>query len=140
MAHFTAYSKQTQGNIGVSLRGQCADAAAALQLEAAIKAATTNGKAIVWIDCQRLEPMTWQGQRAILNADCFARTTGVVLQWCGMPEAVLEQLAASGLSMLLHLQPAAHYQGPRELLQDTLPLSTNPKFPQMYECASADSG
>lgn len=129
MAHFTAYIKQTQGKTGVSLRGQCADVGAALQLEEAIKTAITNGKAVVWIDCQRLETMTWQGQRAILNADCFARTTGVVLQWCGMPGAVLEQLVASGLSLLLHLQPANDYQGPQELLLDTLPISTTPKFP-----------
>lgn len=129
MTHFTTYIQQAQGKVGVTLRGECTDTNAAQQLESAIRAAIANGLTVVWIDCQRLEPMTWQGQRAILNADCFARTAGVVLQWCGVPEAVLEQLAASGLSMLLHLQPAARYQGPRELLQDTLPISTNPKFP-----------
>ena len=129
MARFTAHLQQIQGKTGVSLRGQCTDVEAALQLEAAIKEAVTNGITVVWIDCQHLEPMTWQGQRAILNADCFARTTGVVLQWCGMPKAVLEQLVASGLSLLLHLQPAHKYQGPHELLQDNLPLSTLPKSP-----------
>lgn len=129
MAHFTAYSKQAQGKTGVSLRGQCADVGAAHQLEAAIKEVVANKMTVVWIDCQRLEPMSWQGQRAILNADCFARTAGVTLQWCGMPEAVLEQLVTSGLSLLLHLQPANNYQGPQELLQDNLPIPTTPKFP-----------
>lgn len=130
MAHFTAYIKRAQGRMGVSLRGKCTDTGSAQQLETAIEEAIANGLAVVWIDCQRLEPMTWQGQRAILNADRRARTTGVALQWCGMPGAVIEQLVASGLSLLLHLQPAGSYQGPRELLQDTLPTSIQSKLPK----------
>ena len=123
--------------MGVSLRGGCTDSTAARQLETAVEEAITKGLEVVWIDCQRLEAMTWQGQRAILNADRRARITGVMLQWCGMPGAVLEQLVASGLSLLLHLQAAADYQGPRELLQDELPVFIKAKSPPKHERAAA---
>ncbi|WP_375437376.1 STAS domain-containing protein [uncultured Hymenobacter sp.] len=128
-ANFTAYIQRTQSRTGVSLRGECTDLGAAQYLEAAIDEVITNGRAVVWIDCQRLESITWQGQRAILNADYRARAMGMVLQWCGMPKEVVEQLVASGLSLLLHLQPANGYRGPQQLLHDTLPISTKLQFP-----------
>lgn len=126
--NFTAHVQRTEGRIGISLRGACTDTVAAKQLEGAVQEAVASGLLTVWIDCQRLQPMTWHGQRAILNADRLARMNGVVLHWCGMPTAVLDQLAASGLSMLLHLQPATSYQGPALLLEDYLPISTQSKF------------
>jgi anti-anti-sigma regulatory factor len=122
MTTFTTYIQRNQGRMGVSLRGCCTDQEAAQQLESAISAAIANGLTVVWIDCQRLEQLTWQGQRGILNADRQARLAGVALQWCGMSAAVLEQLTSSGLSQLLYLQPADSYQGPQSLLQDTVPI------------------
>lgn len=121
MTTFTTYIQRNQGKVGVSLRGCCADQEAARQLESAISQAMANGLPVVWIDCQRLERLTWQGQRGILNADRQARLMGISLQWCGMPAAVLEQLVESGLSQLLYLQPTGSYQGPQSLLQDPVP-------------------
>jgi anti-anti-sigma regulatory factor len=125
---FKAHVQRIGGKVGVSLRGACTDAAAARQMEGALQEAIANGLLVVWIDCQRLTPMTWQGQRAILNADRLARTNGVTLHWCGMSGVVLEQLAASRLNLLLCLQPAANYKGPPLLLQDKLPDSTQSRF------------
>lgn len=125
---FTTHIQRNQGKIGISLRGACTDTPMAHQLEGAIREAIASGLLVVWIDCQRLAPMTWHGQRAILNADRQARTNGVALHWCGIPGPVLEQLKASGLDLLLQLQPAGSYQGPTVLLQDVLPVSTQPKF------------
>jgi anti-anti-sigma regulatory factor len=125
--NFTAHLQKTESRVGISLRGACTDTVAAQQLESAIQEGVATGLLSVWIDCQRLAPMTWHGQRAILNADRLARLNGVTLHWCGIPPAVLNQLATSGLNMLLHLQSAASYQGPALLLQDHLPPSTQPK-------------
>lgn len=125
---FKAHVQRTGGKIGVSLRGACTDATAARQLEGVLQEAIADGLLVVWIDCQRLTPMTWQGQRAILNADRLARMNGVTLHWCGVPSVVMEQLTASGLNLLLCLQPAANYQGPALLLQDQLPASTQSRF------------
>jgi anti-anti-sigma regulatory factor len=116
MNDFRAHVQRDDSKIGVSLRGACTDTAAARQLEDAIRDAVANELLVVWIDCQRLSLMTWHGQRAILNADRLARLHGVTLHWCGVPAAVLDQLAVSGLNLLLHLQPATGYQGPALLL------------------------
>ncbi|UOG75829.1 STAS domain-containing protein [Hymenobacter tibetensis] len=121
MTAFTTYIQQSQGTIGVSLRGCCTDQEAARQLESAISQAIANGLAVVWIDCQHLERLNWQGQRGILNADRQARLIGVSLHWCGMPTTVLDQLVESGLSQLLHLQTTGNYQGPQSLLHDSIP-------------------
>ncbi len=128
MNDFNAHVQRIGGNVGVSLRGACTDAVAARQLECALQEAIASRLLVVWIDCQRLMPMTWQGQRAILNADRLAHVNGVTLHWCGMSGAVLEQLAASGLNLLLCLQPAANYKGPPLLLQDQFPDSTQSRF------------
>jgi len=124
MNTFTAHTQRQQGKIGVTLRGNCTDITAAELLEKAVADATTYGLAVIWIDCQRLNTITWQGQRAILNANQRARAAGVSPRWCGIPTPILEQFAVSGLGLLLSLEPASSYQGPPELLLDYLSPST----------------
>ncbi|MEJ7666042.1 MAG: STAS domain-containing protein [Hymenobacter sp.] len=106
---------------GLSLRGHCTSPTAAQQLEQAVAEVLAHHRPLVWADCQRLEAISWHGQRAIFNAHQRARLAGTSLHWCGLTPAVLTQLADTGLHLLLHLLPAASYRGPGVLLQEAVP-------------------
>lgn len=117
----TIYGIGKAGNLGISLRGSFQRANHGQQLVHAIRQLLTAGGAPVWIDCRFLAPLTWQGQRAILQADQVAREMGGTLFWCGFPAALEIQLQESGLLTLLNTVPATHYEGPRTLLLESVP-------------------
>ena len=105
---------------GLSLRGSCHSTSTAQQLEQAIAELLEASPAIIWADCQRLTFLSWQGQRAIFNANQCARQAGCLLYWCGLGPAVLAQLTATGLHLLLNLLPGGSYKGPSLLLEDVV--------------------
>jgi anti-anti-sigma regulatory factor len=121
IATFTVYVSRQQTSAGLSLRGSCHGAQDARQLEQALTEVLTAGPAYVWVDCRYLHFLSWHGQRAIFNAHQLARQAHCTLHWCGFSASVLEQLAASGLHLLLNTLPAGSYQGPSALLPETLP-------------------
>ena len=118
---FVVHTGNYQATAGLSLRGHCTSAAAAQRLEQAVAEVISHRPPLVWADCQRLEAISWHGQRAILNAHQQARLAGTSLHWCGLTPAVLTQLADTGLHLLLSLLPAAGYRGPGVLLQEAVP-------------------
>ena len=118
---FVVYAGNHQTTAGLSLRGCCTTLAAAQQLEQAVAEIISHRQPFVWADCQRLEAVSWHGQRAILNAHQRARLAGTGLHWCGLTPPVLAQLADTGLHLLLSLLPAAGYRGPGVLLQVAVP-------------------
>lgn len=111
--------------IGLSLRGNCTEPVDAVYLQQALAQTVQQLQTLylsyLWLDCQRLEALSWQGQRALLRADSQARAAGVLPCWCGLPERVTEQLLHSGVHTLLHVLPVESYQGPLPLLEDHLP-------------------
>lgn len=120
-APFVVHAGNHQTTAGLSLRGHCTSPAAAQQLERAITDVLAHHQPFVWADCQRLEAISWHGQRAIFNAHQRARLAGTGLHWCGLSPTVLAQLADTGLHLLLSLLPAAGYRGPGVLLQEAVP-------------------
>ena len=114
---FTIYRSDSAPVAGLSLRGNCQGAGPAQQLEKAIDELVATGSPLIWVDCQRLTSLNWQGQRAVFNANQRARLAGRTLYWCGLEPAVLTQLTTNGLHLLLSLLPATSYQGPAALLQ-----------------------
>jgi anti-anti-sigma regulatory factor len=103
-------------SLGLSLRGCCTTIADAAHLEQAVEQLLVKAVPQAWIDCCGLHTLSWLGQRALLHADNNARASSTELYWCGLPPSVLEQLTNSGLASVLHLRPAADFQGPRFLL------------------------
>ncbi|QKG54128.1 STAS domain-containing protein [Hymenobacter sp. BRD67] len=120
-ATFTIHISTYRATVGLSLRGRCDTPAAATQLEQAIAEVMSYGQPFIWVDCQRLAYLSWQAQRAILNVSQQARLAGSTIYWCGFLPGVLTQLADTGLHLLLTMLPAAAYQGPATLLQETVP-------------------
>ncbi len=113
---FTLRLSSSPSAAGLSLRGNCQGTGPAQQLEKAIDELVAVGQAFIWVDCQRLTSLNWQGQRAIFNANQRARLAGRTLYWCGLEPTVLTQLTTTGLHLLLSLLPAEGYQGPAALL------------------------
>ena len=116
MRTLTIHLGSHQGNMGLSLRGDCATAADASHLDQAIGQLLDSKSPQVWVDCQQLHSLTWLGQRALLKADSRTRAGGIPLYWCGLATSMLTQLAASGLNSVLNLLPAEGFRGPRFLL------------------------
>lgn len=104
------------GRMGMSLRGSCTTSANATQLEQALQPLLTSCGPHLYIDCQHLTGLTWQGQRVLLGAERLARTSGVTLYWCGMPESITTLLKASGLYFLMIMLPPNGYRGPLDVL------------------------
>ena len=115
--------------IGLSLRGNCTEPVDAVYLQQALAQTVQQLQTLylpyLWLDCQRLETLSWQGQRALLRADSQARTAGILPCWCGLPEGVTKQLLDSGVHTFLHLLPVESYQGPLPLLEDYLPRASH---------------
>ena len=111
--------------IGGSLRGRCTESTDAWYLQQALAQTVQRMQPLylpyLLLDCQRLETLSWQGQRALLQADSQARATGVLLCWCGLPDGVRKQLLESGVHPFLHVLPIEAYQGPLPLLEEYLP-------------------
>ena len=114
---FTAHLSSNSVASGLSLRGNCQGTGPAQQLEKAVDELVAAGQPFIWVDCQRLTSLNWQGQRAIFNANQRARLSGRTLYWCGLEPVVLTQLITTGLHLLLSLLPAEGYQGPAALLK-----------------------
>lgn len=106
----------TSAPAGLSLEGGCTTAADIQVLENAIRQLLLLTGKRFWIDCRRLDALSYQGQRALLWADSRARTGGVTLYWVGLADTLLAQLNESGLALLLHLLPLAPHQTPTDLL------------------------
>ena len=102
--------------IGLSLRGACLTSAQASHLDQAVEQLLAKGVAKAWIDCQGLHSLNWVGQRALLHATTCAQAINTQLYWCGLPQALVQQLTDSGLASELQLCSAAEFQGPQFLL------------------------
>ncbi|UYZ64728.1 STAS domain-containing protein [Hymenobacter weizhouensis] len=114
------YAGGHRGTAALRLQGQCCNGTDAAYLQEAMQQVLTETPGTqVWIDCEQLESLTWQGQRALLNADQLARTKGVVVYWCGIPAVVRDKLAESGLLSLLQIAATTAYRGVLTLLEPT---------------------
>lgn len=108
----TTQSGGQRGCLGLSLRGNCISSADAALLAQAISQLLTTYASQIWVDCQRLHELSEAGQKALLQANRSARAVGTTLNWCGLPEPLLAQLADQALPPVLVLLPAEAYQGP----------------------------
>lgn len=102
--------------MGLSLRGGCTTATDATHLEQAMEQLLAKGVAQAWIDCRGLHSLNHLGEQALLHATSSAKAINTELYWCGLPQGLTSQLAENGLDAVLHLRPAAEFQGPRFLL------------------------
>ncbi|MCA8829985.1 hypothetical protein [Hymenobacter pini] len=111
---------------GISLRGNCcSEADIQLLHDAFLQLPTLAGRQL-WVDCQHLARISYQGQRALLWADNHARTLGTTVYWCGFSADILTQLGESGLSLLLRLLPASAYSSTAELITPKTSFSPRP--------------
>lgn len=102
-----------QFTAGVSLQGSLCYPAEAVQLQQALAPLIRNANVRhIWLDCQHLQHLSRQGQRAMLVLDQQARQASTTLHWCGLSEEIINQLTESGLYLLLQVLPAGGYQGP----------------------------
>lgn len=99
-------------NQGVYVRGACTTIAEAEYLQQVLGKAIIRGSDTLWIDCQQLTDISYAGQQAVFHVEQQARAAHLVTYWCGLPTGLQQQLAATGLALLLRSLPATSYQGP----------------------------
>ncbi|GGG49219.1 STAS domain-containing protein [Hymenobacter glacieicola] len=104
-------------NQGISVRGTCTTAEEAQCLQEALAKAIARGSDTLWVDCQQLRSVSYVGQQAIFQAEQQARLAHLIIYWCGMSSALIQELSATGLYLLLRSLPATRYQGPESVRQ-----------------------
>jgi len=119
MRSLTIHLGSCRNQVGLSLRGSCVSAADAGQLAQATQHVLSQQAPQVWVDCQKLNSLTWLGQRALMEADRTCRAAGITLYWCGLSARLLRQLRAGGFEQVMRLLPAESFSGPRFLLPAT---------------------
>jgi anti-anti-sigma regulatory factor len=75
--------------------------AAAAQLQWSVEDLIKQGTRRLWLDCQQLESLTYYGQQALLQLVRQAASAGLALFWYGFSQRVKQELATSGLYLLL---------------------------------------
>lgn len=95
----------------VSLRGACRTPADARDLQQLISRNIFGGAKPLWIDCERLTYISYAGQQAVFRLEQQARAARVPIYWCKLSGLVGEQLAASGLYLLLRSLPGGGFCG-----------------------------
>jgi anti-anti-sigma regulatory factor len=84
--------------------------AEAVQLHHTLAQLIHQGIRRLWLDCQQLDSVTYYGQQAILELLRQAAAAKVALYWYGFSQRVKQELAASGLYLLLHNVPLSSYR------------------------------
>ncbi|TGE03348.1 STAS domain-containing protein [Hymenobacter fodinae] len=98
------------GQCEVTIRSGQLGPTVAAQLQQTLEQLIHRGIRRLWLDCQQLESLTYYGQQAILNLMRRAAAANLALFWYGFSARVKQELADSGLYLLLHNVPLSSYR------------------------------